>query len=59
MADITKCEGTGCKLKENCYRYMATSSEYRQSYFAMVPVDKTGTKCDHFWDYIEYFRKGY
>jgi hypothetical protein len=51
MADISKCEGTGCPHKEKCYRFTATADEYRQSYFVMVPfVEEDGEiKCDHFW----------
>jgi len=48
MPDITKCEGTDCPLKENCYRFIATDSEYRQSYFETPPI-KDG-KCDEFWE---------
>ena len=32
MADITKCSNENCSKKENCYRYMVESCEYRQSY---------------------------
>ena len=52
MADISKCSGIGCSLKENCYRYTAVSSEFRQSYLASTPVEKdlTGNdKCDYYW----------
>ena len=48
MADITKCEGINCPLKNNCYRFTATSNEFRQSYFAEIPI-KTG-KCGYFWE---------
>ena len=37
MPDIAKCEGTGCSLKETCYRFTATPSEFRQSYFLNIP----------------------
>lgn len=47
MPDITKCEGTDCPHKENCYRYTAESSKFMQSYFVTPPV-KDG-KCDHYW----------
>lgn len=48
MPDITMCEGTGCIIKDNCYRYTAEPSEFRQAYFAEPPVDKDGN-CNHFW----------
>lgn len=47
MADITKCKGTGCPLKNKCYRHMANTS-YWQSWFVEVPY-KSG-KCDEFWN---------
>ena len=47
MPDITMCEGTDCPHKENCYRYIAEPSEFRQSYFSIPPI-KDG-KCDHYW----------
>jgi hypothetical protein len=48
MPDITKCEGTDCPLKENCYRFTATDSGLNQSYFEPPPI-KDG-KCDEFWE---------
>lgn len=48
MADITKCKGTNCNRKEQCYRYTAKENEYRQSYFAIVPVNDV-QDCDYFW----------
>jgi len=48
MADITKCEGIDCPLKENCYRFTAKDNEYRQSYFMVTPI-KNG-ECDQFWE---------
>ena len=38
MADIAKCVGTGCPLKETCYRFTAPSNEYRQSWLVEVPI---------------------
>lgn len=36
MADITACQGHGCLLRQNCYRYNCGLS-FRQSFFARVP----------------------
>lgn len=47
MADITKCEGANCPIKENCYRYTAKANEFRQSYFTDPPI-KDG-KCEMYW----------
>lgn len=46
MADITKCEGTNCKLKETCYRYKAKDSEL-QAYFIAPPIKND--KCEYYW----------
>ena len=48
MPDIAMCKGTDCPLKNECYRFLATPSEYRQSYFVPPPI-KDGV-CDEFWD---------
>lgn len=47
MADITKCEGTNCPVKESCYRYTAKANVLGQSYFTDLPV-KDG-KCEMYW----------
>ena len=47
MADITKCKGTNCPVKEKCYRFTAKSDEILQSYFLKPPI-KYG-KCEKFW----------
>jgi hypothetical protein len=47
MADITKCTGEGCPIKESCYRFTAQASEFRQSYFFTPPFD--GKTCEMYW----------
>ena len=51
MSDIAKCSGTGCPVKEKCYRFTAQSSEYGQSYFFDVPGKTEDGKftCDMYW----------
>lgn len=49
MPDITMCHGTGCPVKEDCYRYTAKPNKYRQSYFTDPPVDEDGN-CEYFWE---------
>lgn len=50
MADISKCFGKGCKLKELCYRYTAKADEYMQSYvMADEGLKPDQTHCDMFW----------
>ena len=48
MADITKCTGENCPLKDRCYRFTAKADEYRQAYFGAPPI-KEG-KCEYFWE---------
>jgi hypothetical protein len=45
MADITKCDGTNCPLKEDCFRFMVKANDY-QSYFVGIPF-KDGA-CEYF-----------
>lgn len=44
--DISKCLGTGCPLKETCYRYIAPEDEM-QSWVLGVPF-KNG-ECKLYW----------
>ena len=46
MPDITMCKGELCKARKHCYRFTATPSEYRQSWFMNPPgSDK---KCEYY-----------
>ena len=49
MADITKCTGEGCELKETCYRFKANTNEFRQAYFTNPPNTEVD-KCVYFWE---------
>jgi hypothetical protein len=49
MADISKCSGTNCPLKESCYRFLAKPSQM-QSYFMEVPYNNESNDCDFYWD---------
>ena len=48
MADITKCNGEGCTLKENCYRFTAPDS-YWQAYSAFHEDKKPNEPCPSYW----------
>lgn len=51
MADITKCKGIGCPIKEDCYRYTA-KEEFTQLWFVDNNVGaetEEGFKCDMYW----------
>jgi hypothetical protein len=51
MPDITMCKGEECPLKEQCLRYRATPSYFRQSYFLSPPYDEG--KCSEFVEFID------
>ena len=46
MADITKCRGEGCEIKDQCYRFTAKPDQY-QSYFVESPIKDN--VCKRFW----------
>ena len=46
--DITMCEGKNCDLSITCYKYTATPSQYRQSYFTESPIENG--ECEHYWE---------
>ena len=45
MTDISKCNGTNCKIKHNCRRFMTPSTSVWQSYI-QGPVTQDGERCD-------------
>lgn len=47
MADISKCQGNDCTLKETCYRFTAIANPRWQSY-AGFKQKEDGT-CDDYW----------
>ena len=49
MPDISMCKNETCKLKKECYRYMAEPSKYWQTYADIKP-NKKG-ECDYFIKY--------
>jgi hypothetical protein len=52
MADITKCKGINCPVKDNCYRYTARDSGLYQSWFVDDNVGKmvdNKFSCDVYW----------
>lgn len=53
MADITKCKGNECPLKNECYRFKANANDPWQSYFTTIPyVEVPNAKepyCQYFW----------
>jgi hypothetical protein len=56
MADITKCKGINCPVRDNCYRYTARDSEFYQSWFVDDNVGKlvdNNFSCDEYWEVKE------
>lgn len=49
MADISKCFGKGCKLRELCYRYTAKADLYQSYTLADESLTPDQTHCDMFW----------
>jgi hypothetical protein len=52
MADITKCKGINCPVRDNCYRYTARDSGFCQSWFVDDTVGKlvdNKFSCDVYW----------
>lgn len=49
MSDISKCGGTGCKIKDRCYRYTAPSNPHWQAWAPFYnDLKEHGTFCDSF-----------
>lgn len=50
------CQGINCNIKDNCYRFKAKPSEFRQSWFCESPnIDKNN--CDYYWEIIKPIHK--
>jgi len=47
MPDITMCDSVECPRKNECYRYTAKPSEYRQAY-SDFQCGKPGEEIDYF-----------
>ena len=45
MADISKCSGDNCPLKETCYRFTAIADEIWQTYGVFEYDDG----CSYYW----------
>jgi|TARA_R110000765_G_C18531484_1_gene559625 hypothetical protein len=49
MPDITMCPGNDCSIKESCYRFTASPSEFAQAYFRKSPIADGATECKYYW----------
>lgn len=48
MVDIAKCSRRDCDKRFTCFRYLADSNEYRQSFIVVDKVDLENG-CDMYW----------
>ena len=48
MADISKCNGHNCPIKDACYRYTAPANKRWQAY-GSFSYDKKNQTCESFW----------
>ncbi len=42
MPDISMCHGYGCSIRDRCYRFTATPTPERQSYYTLTPPEMDG-----------------
>lgn len=49
MADITKCTGKNCPLKETCYRFRSPANDMWQSYFVENPYSEEEKDCKYYY----------
>ena len=47
--DITMCKNKECTLKESCFRFKCSSTEY-QAYFTDIKQDEKGN-CEYYWSF--------
>ena len=56
MPDISLCKGINCNIKDNCYRFKAKPSEFRQTWFCKSP-NINPLNCDYYWEIIKPIHK--
>jgi len=49
MADISKCVGAGCHLKNKCYRFTAKLAA-RLKDQSFIKPERVGRDCEWFWN---------
>ena len=48
MADISMCRDKACPSRTKCYRFVATPSQFLQSY-GSFGRESDAQKCSHYW----------
>jgi hypothetical protein len=51
VADITKCYGQDCPIKETCYRFTAPVNEHLQGWanFDSIYLESDGAECNNYY----------
>ena len=44
MADISKCEGKGCPIKDKCYRFTAKANDFYQAWIYQLEGETDGSQ---------------
>jgi hypothetical protein len=47
MADISKCRGIDCPLKERCFRFLAIPSRWQSYFHGESGLSEDKTKCEN------------
>ena len=56
MADISKCMGYDCGIKETCYRFTAPSSPppgWQAWFIDKPPINPETKECDMYWKNVD------
>jgi len=53
MPDITMCEGIECPMRDACYRYTATPSDFDQYYFIGMPYNDENGECEEYLEHAD------
>jgi hypothetical protein len=56
VADISKCNGERCPIRDACHRYTAIASPFWQSYGNFTFNTETNS-CEDFWDNEGYIKE--
>ena len=48
MADISKCRGTDCPMKDKCYRFVVPSSRWQSYFHGESGLNQDKNECKNF-----------
>lgn len=58
MVDIAKCNRRDCGKRKSCFRYIADSDDFGQSYILIDDID-VENGCDHYWKVKDKYELAY